>query len=287
MRELEIPVNADDGCPVDDNVRACLRGMAQRGARLITDGPGATPRIERDGREPMGLALDLALVEALDARSWLTRIDVCVFILAPAGRAIVRAIKAAPAPQSGIGGVASALPGRTTADPQSPLAWARQHRNRHGDPYLSQEAYDAGERLRADFHRSGLMPRTTFDWDAISRSKDELRGVHAHKGRSGGGAGAAAERVRKAIAAVPPEMAGLVYDVCCFEHGVEETGRRHGMPQRSGHFMLSIALNALARHYGILPAPDNSQAARHMRPRHWGMPGYKPSIDAAPIPDTR
>jgi Domain of unknown function (DUF6456) len=75
-----------------------------------------------------------------------------------------------------------------------------------------------------------------------------------------------------------------VYDVCCFEHGVEETGRRLGMPQRSGHFMLSIALNGLARHYGILRVPDAGIERRPAHPRHWGLPGYKPSIDAPPGP---
>lgn len=282
MRQLKLALDGD-GCPLDQNARSCLRGLAQRGARLTTDSTGSTVRAERQGKSTAVLNFDFDLIPALHAAGWLTPIDIGVFILAPAGRAIVRALKAGPAPSCGIDDHFSALPQNAAdlrVDPQSPLAWARQHRNRQGQPYLSQEAFNAGERLRADFHRSGQMPRTTFDWDAISRSKDEQRGAHARSAPISAAASAADERVRRAIAAVPPEMAGLVYDVCCFELGIEETGRRHGMPLRSGHFMLSIALNALARHYGLLPSPHTEPDRRPSRPRHWGTSDYKPSMKA-------
>ncbi len=281
MRKLDLAVDAD-GCPLDQGVRSCLVGLAQRGARLIADNSGSAVRIDRHGKATVVVELDRNVIPSLDAAGWLTKIECGIYVLAPSGRAIVRAMKAGPSPSSGISGNCDPLPIIVAAppvDPQSPLAWARQHRNRHGHPYLSQEAFDAGERLREDFHRSGLMPRTTFDWDAISRSKDEQRGAHGFSGTSSSAASAAAQRVRAAIAAIPPEMAGLVYDVCCFEHGIEETGRRHGMPQRSGHFMLSIALNALARHYGLLPPPDVAYEHCATRPRHWGVPDYKPSMN--------
>ena len=283
MQQVNLMID-DEGCPLDPNARARLRGLAQRGARLTAEGSGNIVRAERKGKMTIIAWLDRSVITALDAAGWLTEIEAGTFILAPKGRAIARIMKAAPAPSASIAGSNVPVPELPTgpiADRESPLAWARQHRNREGKPYLSQEAFDAGERLRQDFHQSGLMPRTTFDWDAISRSKDEQRGAHGLSGTISNGASSAAERVRKAIAALPPELAGLVYDVCCFELGVEETGRRHGMPQRAGHYMLSIALNALARHYGLLPRPSGSfDPAR--RARHWGAPGYKPAMDGNP-----
>lgn len=269
----------DDGCPTDQSARTCLRALAQRGARLVAAAHGAAVRAERKGQATEVAWLAANMVAALDAAGWLTEIDPGVFILAPSGRAIVRALKASPAPSAGMGGVppplAIAHPAPAARD--SPLAWARQHRNKDGNPYLSQEAYTAGERLREDFHRAGMMPRTTLDWDAIPRSKDEQSGARAGLRTTSDSTSAAAERVRKAVASVPPEFAGLLYDVCCFGHGVEETGRRHGMPQRSGHFILAIALNALARHYGLLPQPDATWSYPS-RARHWGTPDYKPVI---------
>ena len=271
----------ENGCPNDALIGKCLRALAQRGARVSIEGAGTRIYADRNGELKTVAWLDGNPLAALKAAHWLTEIDPGVFILAPAGRAIVRLMKAAPAPSAAtLGGP---VPGsdadyRSPASPVGPLAWARKHRNKDGQPYLSAQACEAGERLRADFARSGMAARTTVDWDAIARSRDEQRGAHALSRETAPGASAATERVRRAIASVPPELAGLIWDVCCFDHGVEESGRRRGVPQRSGHFVLAVALNALARHYGLLPQPVQPTVGGH-RTRHWGSSDYKPTID--------
>ena len=85
----------------------------------------------------------------------------------------------------------------------------------------------------------------------------------------------AGERVRRALAAVGPELSGILIDVCCHLKGLEEAEKRAGWPQRSSKIMLGAALAALARHYGFAPAAVPSST----RVRHWGADGYRPAID--------
>ena len=41
---------------------------------------------------------------------------------------------------------------------------------------------------------------------------------------------------------------------------------------------LERELTALARHYGLLPAPDvDARIRRHLR--HWGAPDYRPALE--------
>ena len=88
---------------------------------------------------------------------------------------------------------------------------------------------------------------------------------------------AAAERVRRALAAVGPELSGVLIDVCCHLRGLEDAERRAGWPQRSGKIVLGMALATLARHYGFAPPADASP--RPARVRHWGAADYRPAID--------
>lgn len=156
-------------------------------------------------------------------------------------------------------------------DAESPLAWLRARRGRTGEALISDSQFMAGEKLRRDFERAHFQGRVTTSWD-----------LSATAGRSAGnavaelsdGALAARERYHRAIAAVGPELAGILVPVCCLAAGLEQAERSLNLPQRSGKAILALALTALARHYGIRGA----SSPRAARARNWGLPDYRPAL---------
>ena len=72
----------------------------------------------------------------------------------------------------------------------------------------------AGERLRAEFTRAHLMPRTTSNWSNPVPS-DRRSGGHQASFLPDSVI-AARQRVHHALDAVGPEFSGLLVDVCCF-----------------------------------------------------------------------
>lgn len=155
---------------------------------------------------------------------------------------------------------------------ESPLAALRRRKDADGRPFLSHAQFTAGERLRADFTRGNLMPRITANWEADVAS-----------GRRGGGVAdltdaalAARLRVEHAVAAVGPELGGVLVDVCCFLKGLETVERERRWPQRSAKIVLRTALSALDRHYH----PDAPAENRTSGILHWGSSDFRPKIDA-------
>ena len=148
-------------------------------------------------------------------------------------------------------------------DSESPLAWLARRKGRDGRSMISPNQFIAGEKLRADFTRGHLSPRVTSDWSAPT-------------GRSRTFAGGAAEmtdlviasrqRVRFAMEACGPEFSGLLMDVCCFLRGLEEVERERGWPLRSAKIVLQLALDRLARHYGLR---DEARGETSARVRTW------------------
>lgn len=162
---------------------------------------------------------------------------------------------------------------------ESPLAWLASRKDKSGAPLLAAFQFEAGERLRADYHFAGLTAKVTASWNPAA-------------GRSGNGAPqndaaaladnvlAARQRVVRAIAAVGPELAGVLVDVCCHLKGLEEAEKTEGWPQRSGKVILQIALTRLARHYGLVN-DGQLTAGLKRRLRHWGTEDYRPRITGA------
>jgi hypothetical protein len=155
---------------------------------------------------------------------------------------------------------------------ESPLAQLVRRKGKDGRPFLSSGEFEAGERLRADYTRGRIMPRLGANWIASVAS--------GKRGSPGGciadltdAALAARQRVENAIAAVGPELSGVLIDVCCFLKGLERVETERGWPVRSAKIVLKTALGVLARHY--LPA----KPAGHRRPvLHWGAEDYRPTI---------
>jgi hypothetical protein len=135
----------------------------------------------------------------------------------------------------------------TVDEAESPLAWLARRSGRNGRPFIEAHHLQAGERLRNDFTRANLMPRTTANW-ASSVAADRRSGERAaHFTET---MIAARQRVHRALDAAGPEFAGLLLDVCCFLKGLEDIERERGWPARSAKVVLRLALERLARHYG-------------------------------------
>lgn len=141
-------------------------------------------------------------------------------------------------------------------DSESPLAWLARRKGRDGRAMIGPDQFIAGERLRADFTRGHLTPRVTSSWTGIGRTR----------GAGGGGdmtdlIVASRQRVRQALEACGPEFSGLLLDVCCFLRGLEDVERERGWPSRSAKVVLQLALDRLARHYGLRSDATGTGAA--------------------------
>jgi Domain of unknown function (DUF6456) len=143
--------------------------------------------------------------------------------------------------------------GRTNVvvdESESPLAWLARRRGRNGRALIEPHQFQAGERLRADFTRAHMMPRTTSNWASPISS-----GCRGTGGERAAGftetAIAARQRVHQALDAAGPEFGGLLLDVCCFLKGLEDIERERAWPSRSAKIVLQLALDRLARHYGF------------------------------------
>ena len=139
----------------------------------------------------------------------------------------------------------------TVDDGESPLTWLARRKGRDGAALITAVQLAAGERLRADFTRAQLMPRTTSNWNAA---------VSGGRRSDGGGAAtmtdvtvASRQRVRHALDAVGPEFSGLLLDVCCFLKRLDDVERDRCWPSRSAKVVLQLGLDSLARHYGYRP----------------------------------
>jgi hypothetical protein len=144
---------------------------------------------------------------------------------------------------------------------ESPLGWLARRRGRAGRSLIDPHQLLAGERLRADFTRAHMMPRTTSNWE-MSVPLGSRNGNGGAAGHFSDGMIAARQRVRQALTAAGPEFAGLLLDVCCFLKGLEDVERTRGWPARSAKVVLQLALDSLARHYGLTAQASGRAQAR-------------------------
>ena len=263
-----------------------IRKLARRGAYvlhpaetngsvcILVDGPGGAV----DAGEVATGAIEAAL-----ARAWLVSTDGGARIeMTASGRSALRRainLQQASGARAGKLNPPDLQTSREPAinDAESPLSWLRARLDKNGQPLITAEQYDAGERLRADLWRARMTPRVTASWSGIAQ---------ASNGRSGApGAGldmadsivAAMQRVERAFKAVGTEHIDVLFDTCGHLKGLEQIERDAKLPPRSGKRFLQNALTALARHYGLLPNVD-VEAKIRQRLRHWGSPDYRPSI---------
>jgi hypothetical protein len=155
---------------------------------------------------------------------------------------------------------------------ESPLAWLRSRRGRGGAPLIGDAQFAAGERLRRDATRAAMTPSVTSRWDlAPTRARRDGGRLEPSDAIL-----AARAKVERALEAVGPELAGLLLDVCFFLKGLETVERERDWPPRSARVVLGVALDRLARHYGLIAPPVDAPARPDIR--HWRDPTAKPRV---------
>jgi hypothetical protein len=134
---------------------------------------------------------------------------------------------------------------------ESPLAWLRTRRDGSGRALITEAQYWAGIRLHGDFMAAKLMPSTTMAW----QSRSDEANVRSSRGdllQQSEKVIAAKERYYAALAAVGPELSGILVEICCHATGIAAAERLLGLPRRSGKVVLQLALTRLARCYGMM-----------------------------------
>ncbi|MFP3921674.1 MAG: DUF6456 domain-containing protein [Dichotomicrobium sp.] len=161
---------------------------------------------------------------------------------------------------------------------ESPLGWLRRRKDRNGQPLIDAAQFAAGERLRADFFHAGLSPRVTASWDGIPGNRPARRTGAGPSENLREHTLAARQRVNRTLAALGPDLADILVDVCCHLQGLEEAEKARGWPRRSAKLVLQIALRELARHYGLIESGADAGHDTSRRLVHWGAADYKPNM---------
>lgn len=256
-----------------------LRVLARRGVFARRTTKGAEILAERDGREhSKGVLAPPDLRSMLD-RGWLRPGGGDRIVISKNGIAALRKALSAGAPATRRADKkprareSERAPGLNHSE--SPLAWLRRRRDRRGNPLITQAEFEAGERLREDFWHAQMMPRTTMSWSLTTQAHRRQPARAPYGFELADRVIAARERVNRALAAVGPDLCGLLLDVCCFLKGLEQVEREADLAARSGKELLRVALRLLARHYGLIRPEETGPA----RIRHWGASDYRPEIE--------
>jgi len=133
---------------------------------------------------------------------------------------------------------------------ESPLARYARATTPGSAPLLSAGQVMAGERLRADYHRSAMGSPAGSDWTRLPGGG--TRGFRCDPADAPVSRIDARRRVMDALAAVGPGFDRLLVSVLLRETGMQAAERTLAWPDRSGAPALKLALDRLAVHYGIL-----------------------------------
>lgn len=264
-----------------------LEGQAVRLLHFLGKGPASTSAASSGGKVLLeaadrgAISLDGDVLDRLVAQGMLIRSPDGI-ALTRHGLEMARQLRAVARPRAGAGRDVGT---RTVAVEdgsravlanlsESPLAQLVRLKTKAGRPFLAAGEFEAGERLRADYTRGRLMPRLGANWIASVASGRRAGGGVAELTDAALGARL---RVEGAIAAVGPELSGVLIDVCCFLKGLEQVESERGWPVRSAKIVLKTALAALARHY--FPQREADGRCRR-KVLHWGAEDYRPSLSA-------
>ncbi|WP_375393696.1 DUF6456 domain-containing protein [uncultured Sphingomonas sp.] len=121
---------------------------------------------------------------------------------------------------------------------ESPLGWLRAR------GMVDARQFEAGERLRCDYERTCIAPRTTMRWAArVDGGGGGFDPAHAQI--------AAKRRFDAALAALGGGLKDVAWRVICAGETLPTAERGLGWPARAGRIVLTLALDRLGDHYGL------------------------------------
>ncbi|WP_174286370.1 DUF6456 domain-containing protein [Sphingomonas bacterium] len=121
---------------------------------------------------------------------------------------------------------------------ESPLGWLRAR------GMVDARQFEAGERLRCDYERACIAPRTTMRWTArVDGGAGGFDPAHAQI--------AAKRRFDAALAALGGGLKDVAWRVICAGETLPTAERGLGWPARAGRIVLTLALDRLGDHYGL------------------------------------
>jgi hypothetical protein len=126
---------------------------------------------------------------------------------------------------------------------ESPLGWLLAR------GLVTRRQFEAGERLRADWERAQLAPRTTRSWNSTPVARCR-RGSAPDVDLSGTQVDAR-KRFDAAVAAAGPGLADILWRIVCAGEGMREAESALGWPARAGKLVLTLALDRIADYYRI------------------------------------
>ena len=136
---------------------------------------------------------------------------------------------------------------------ESPLSALARRKDRDGQPFLTPELVQAGERLREDFELAQMGPKATRNWDQLAPGGS---GFDGPSGGTGDGCARAHERMTRAMEYLGEGLADVALRCCCYLEGLEVAEKRMGWSARSGKIVLRIALQRLHQHYQSTKGTD-------------------------------
>jgi hypothetical protein len=149
------------------------------------------------------------------------------------------------------------------------LDWLAARKGPNGKAWIDDPAHAAGLRLRRDVE---------MGYGTGVQAMDLARPLTGGRRSSREGlsvaeaAIAARQRAQGALKALGPDMASPVLAVVTGRMGLEDVEKRWGWPRRSAKLVICLALNTLARHYGLTPTDGVPAQA-------WLDEDARPSVD--------
>lgn len=118
----------------------------------------------------------------------------------------------------------------------------------------------AAERLRSDFEKGNITLGVRSNWLSPVGCVTQTRSAAGEtSSKLSDMALSARERFRRAVDYARPEFGPVLVRVCCHSESLEDLEKHYKWPRRSAKIILGLALNRLARHYGIGEQPKDNR----------------------------